>query len=353
MTRTVVIVGAGLAGARCAETLRAGGFDGRVVLIGEEAAAPYERPALSKEFLAGERDEVALRPPGYWARRGIELVLGTRVTEIGSGIARTDRGYDLRWDALVLATGARARRLSPQALALRTLEDARRLREELRTGRRLTIVGGGFVGAEVASTAVSLGVEVTMLEQAEAPFATTLGVEVGHVLARRYRAHGVDLQLGVDGAGPPPSGIVLGAIGAQPADELLPGVKTDEFGQTAIPDVYACGDVAVAWRPSLGRAVRIEHWTNAAAQGAAVARTILGGPQPFDDVPYVWSDQFGLRLQLVGLPDRGDRVELEGDDDAFAATYVGPDGRERARLLANRPQEAAAARRALAVALAR
>jgi 3-phenylpropionate/trans-cinnamate dioxygenase ferredoxin reductase subunit len=346
MTRTVVIVGAGLAGSRCAETLRAGGFEGRVVLVGEERDPPYERPALSKEYLAGARESVALRPPGYWSERGIELVLGTRVTEIGDRIVRTDRGRDLHWDALVLATGARARRLPGEVHVLRTLADARRLRSELRPGRRLTIVGSGFVGAEVASTALGLGVDVTMIERAQVPFESTLGIEVGSVLARRYRDHGVDLRLGVDTADP--TGLVLGAIGVVPADELLPGIATDACGRTAIPGVHACGDVAVSWRPSLARRVRIEHWTNAAGQGAAVARTILGDPQPFDDVPYVWSDQFGLRLQLVGRPEPGDRVELAGDDDSFSATYHAPDGAERATLLANRPREAAALRRSLA-----
>lgn len=349
MTRTVLIVGAGLAGSRCAEALRAGGFDGRIVLAGAEQAPPYERPALSKAFLAGTRDRVELRAAEHWHERRIELELGTRVVALGEGTATTAAGAVLRWDALVLATGAHARRLPGNAHVLRTLDDAVRLRDELRPGRRLTIVGSGFVGAEVASTALSLGVPVTMYELAEVPFAATLGVEVGRLLADRYRDHGVDLRLAT--AAPDLAGeLVLAAVGAQPADELIPGVTTDACGRTAIPNVYACGDVALAWRPSLGRHVRIEHWTNAAGQGAAVARAILGDPRPYDDVPYVWSDQFGLRLQLVGRPEPGDRVELDGDPDSFSARYVAADGRLRAALLANRPQEAATLRRALPLA---
>ena len=349
MTRTVLIVGAGLAGSRCAETLRAGGFAGRVVLVGAERTPPYERPALSKEFLSGTRERIQLRPPEHWHDRGIELELGTRIVELGEGTATTTSGVVHRWDALVLATGARARQLSKHSHVLRTLDDAIRLRRELRPGRRLTIVGSGFIGAEVASTALSLGVPVRMFELATVPFKTTLGEEVGQVLADRYLEHGVDLRLAT-AATDLDRDLVLAAVGAQPADELLPGVATDEFGRTAIPNIYACGDVAVSWRPSLGRHVRIEHWTNAAGQGAAVARAILGDPKPFDELPYVWSDQFGLRLQLVGRPEAGDRVELEGGPESFAARYHTPGGQLRAALLANRPREAAALRRELPLA---
>jgi len=347
MKRTVLIVGAGLAGSRCAEALRAGGFEGRVILAGAERTSPYERPALSKEFLAGRRDRVELRPPGHWHDRGIELQLGTRIVELGEGTATTAAGAVLRWDALVLATGARARRLPGRSHVLRTLDDAVRLRRELRPGRRLTIVGSGFVGAEVASTAIALGVEVRMFELASVPFEATLGAEVGRLLAQRYRDHGVDLRLGTE-ATDLDRDVVLAAVGAQAADDLLPGVATDEFGRTAIPNVYACGDVAVSWRPSLGRYLRVEHWTNASGQGTAVARAILGDPTPFDDLPYVWSDQFGLRLQLVGRPEPGDRVELEGGPESFTARYLSPDGRLRAGLLANRPAEVAALHRLLA-----
>ena len=201
---SILIVGAGLAGARCAETLRAEGFEGELVLVGEEPFPPYERPALSKEFLAGERsvEDLLLRPESFWLDRRIELALGERVVSIDSraGTATTHRRTVFRWNALVLATGARPRRLPfpapPGVHVLRTVVEASALRDELVPDRRLVVVGGGFVGAEVASTARALGLGVTMLEQGPAPFARLLGEELGALLLTRYRAHGVDVRTG-------------------------------------------------------------------------------------------------------------------------------------------------------------
>jgi 3-phenylpropionate/trans-cinnamate dioxygenase ferredoxin reductase subunit len=372
--RKVVVVGAGLAGSRCAETLRALGFDGRIVLVGEESRAPYERPCLSKEFLAGARENVVLRDASYWAERDIELVLGRRIESID--LLHRTAGEGLEWDALVIATGARARRL-PFAVptgvhVLRSAADAVALREELGPGRRLAVVGAGFVGVEVASTALGLGAEVTLVDVARAPLERVLGLEVGELLSERYRAHGVDLRLETglndfvedrdgrvaaitlgDGA-TVPCDAALVAIGAEPAGELVAadrnGIPTDGCGRTEIPGVYACGDVATAWRASLGRRVRVEHWTSAAGQGAAVAHAILDQERPYDDVPYFWSDQFGFRLQHVGHAEEWDVVELEGDPGCFSARYLDREGRLLAALLANRPREIAGLRRELAQA---
>lgn len=369
--RTVLIVGAGLAGSRCAETLRAEGFDGRIVLVGEEPTAPYERPALSKEFLTGERDCVELRPADFWEAKGIELRLGVRIESVD--LAGRSAGAGLAWDSLVIATGARARRL-PLAIpdgvhTLRTLADAESLREELRPGSRLAIVGAGFVGAEVASTATSLGVEVTLLDKARVPLERVLGPEAGSLLAARFEAAGVDLRPGSGlerfrvAAGGRVSALeltdgsvvrcdaALVAVGAEPAAELAgdpSGIPTDACGRTGIPDVYACGDVASAWRPSASRRLRVEHWTSAAGQAAAVAHAILGRERPHDDLPYFWSDQFGLRLQYVGHTDEWAGVELEGDEDSFAVRYLDREGRPLAVLLANRPRDVGLARRELA-----
>lgn len=353
--RTVAIVGAGLAGARTAETLRAEGFDGRIVLIGDEPVAPYERPALSKEYLAGTRDDdsLLLRKPSFWDDQGIELVLGERVVELDpvGRTARTSRGTELRFDELVIATGARPRRLPldlPEGVhELRSLADARALRGELVPGARLVVIGGGFVGAEVASTALSLGVDVTIVEAAPAPVARVLGHDIGQRLAGRWRRHGarVFLRTGLahlraDASGRVVSMLltdgtelradtVLVAVGVEPVRELMP--------ERPALHVHSAGDVT---GPG--------HWTASALDGARAARRILGLADPAPQPAYVWSDQFGLRLQVIGTPHPDDAYELDGDDESFAVHYLDESGDLRAVLLANRPREAAAARRRLA-----
>ena len=355
--RTVLIVGAGLAGARTAETLRTEGFGGRIVLVGDEPVGPYERPSLSKEFLAGARDEesLQLRKPSFWAAHGIELVLGTRIERVDP-VARTihpTRGAELHFDDLVLATGARPRRLPLELPVgvheLRTLADARALRTELVPGAHLVVVGGGFVGAEVASTAHELGLHVTIVEAAPAPVARVLGDEVGMLLAERWRKHGIDVRLGAgvahmraDASGHVSemlltdgsllrADVVLVGIGVAPARELMP--------ERPAVSIHAAGDV-----------VGPGHWTAAALDGTAAARRILGLPDLPPQPHYVWSDQFGLRLQVVGSPRPCDSVEVEGDADSFTARYLDEGGVTRAALFANRPREAAALRSELAKA---
>ena len=372
----VLVVGAGLAGSRCAETLRAEGYSGRIVLVGDEPHPPYERPALSKELLAGTRTDLELRPRSFWDERGIELRLSTRVLDLGlrERTAETSAG-PVRWDALVLATGARARPLQalldrPGVHSLRTRADADRLRRRLAPGARLAVVGAGFVGTEVASTATALGVHVTLLEAGPAPFERLLGREVGLLLADRYRAHGVEVRVeaGVERIRPGLGGrphvlqlsdgadivcdIALVAVGSKPAGDLVgpAAVQTDALGRTSLPGVHACGDVAAWWRPSLDRHVRSEHWTSAAAQGATVARTLLGHGEPLDQPGYFWSDQFGLRLQHIGGDEPWAEITLDGTPDTFTARYVSADGRLVAALLGNRPQHAASLRREIATA---
>jgi 3-phenylpropionate/trans-cinnamate dioxygenase ferredoxin reductase subunit len=362
----VVIIGAGLAGARCAEALRAGGAELPITLIGAERVGPYERPALSKEFLAGTRTggELLLRPPGSWGERDIDLRLDSPVERID--LRRRIvliRGREVRWSHLVLATGARARQLPgvgfPNVHHLRTLADAVALRAAVRRDSRLVIVGAGFVGAEVASTATALGAQVTMIEAETAPLARVTGAEVGHLLANRWRAEGVTLHLGAriervepgcvelaDGT-PIPFDTLLVAIGAEPSSDLVGGpggIPTDGCGRTMHDRVYACGDVA----SFEGR--RVEHWTTASGQAVAVASVILGAPERYADTPYFWSDQFGLRLQMVGTTDGWSHVELDGDIASFKARYVDREGKPVAVLLGNRAAEVAAARRELASA---
>lgn len=377
----VLIVGAGLAGARCAETLRAGGFDGDLRVVGAEPVPPYERPALSKEHLAGERDAAALelRSRSFWSEQNIELLLGRRAlsVDVAARTVRTDAGEDLGWDALVLATGARPHMLpgwaGPGVHTLRTLGDAAGLRAELGPGVRLAVVGAGFVGTEVASTAASLGASVTLVDLTATPLERVLGPEVGALLASRYRESGVDLRLGagverlergVDGrpralvladGSELPADVVVVAVGVRPEVEGLPaaeptGIATDACGRTAVPGVYAAGDVACAWHPLLGRRLRVEHWTSAAGQGAAVARAILGDERPFEALPYFWSDQFGLRLQYVGHAESWTRVELDGEPGSFVARYLEADGAAVAALAVNRPAEVSRLRAELAEA---
>ena len=361
-TRTpssVLIVGAGLAGARCAETLRAEGYGGKLVLVGDEALPPYERPALSKEYLAGNKpeEELLLRAPSWWAQREVELKLGQRVVHIDTPhrSATTAGGEELGWDVLVLATGARPRLLPfpvPEGVfTLRTVVDARMLRTALVPGAHLVVVGGGFVGAEVASTALALGVRVTMLEALGTPFERTLGPVLGRLLADRYRSYGVDLRVhtGATGFGAGPDGgvrsvrltdgseircdVALVGIGVEPAADLLP------VPVPGVP-VFACGDVT----GGLG------HWTSASTEAAAVARRILDLPAQPVQPAYFWSDQFDLRLQLVGNATATAVVELDGGEESFLARYQDDQGHLVAALGANRPSEVAGLRRELAAA---
>ncbi len=372
----VVIVGAGLAGARCAEALRTAGHPGRIVLLGEEPHAPYERPALSKDVLTGARDGPALRlrTQGFWDERRIELRAGCAVDELDLERRRvTADGEVVGFEHLVLATGLRARRLptlpdGPGVHALRTLDDAEQLRQELRPGARLIVLGAGFVGLEVASSAIALGATVTVVDPAATPFLRTLGPEIGDLLASRAREQGVELRLGrtvvaverslegrprtvvLDDGTRCPCDLVLVGVGAIPNTELAHGqldladdggIATDAAGRTRITGVYACGDVAS--RPYAGQVdtLRLEHWGAAASSARAVASAITGMPLPGDAPPFFWSDQFGWRLQAVGLPSGSLSVDLDDDLDgeAYVARYRDDRGRLVGAVAINRPDE--------------
>jgi NADPH-dependent 2,4-dienoyl-CoA reductase/sulfur reductase-like enzyme len=384
---TVLVVGAGLAGSRCAELLRAGGHRGRILVAGEEPNAPYERPALSKGFLAGRQSlpSLALRKPFHWHSSGIELGTASRIAEIDArGVATTAYGATIEWDFLVLATGSRPRRLPhddrPGVHRLRTLADAMMLRRDLRAGRRLVIIGAGFIGLEVASTALELGLDVTVITPEEVPLARVTGPEIGTLMADRARSAGVRLLTGatgatlggeaggrvesvsLDGGVEIPCDVALVSIGVEPASELAAGlapiapdggIATDAAGRTDREGVFACGDVASVWRPWLGDCRTIGHWTSAAAGARAVAAAILGAPAVPPELPYAWSDAFGIRLQLVGGPaPPGAELALHAWAGGFEGSYrVG--GELRCAVVANRPQRMASLRRELGSTWAR
>ncbi|MGW0864964.1 NAD(P)/FAD-dependent oxidoreductase [Streptomyces sp. NPDC002611] len=350
--RRVVVVGASAAGLAAAETLRRTGFDGTLTLVGDEPRAPYDRPPLSKQILSGEwpAERLPLRPPSDLDALGLDLRLGTAAT----GLDMTDRtvcladGGRVPYDGLIVATGVRPRRLPGDAGAhvLRTLDDALALRERLRPGCRLVVVGAGFLGAEAAAVAQGLGARVTLLEPAPVPLAHAVGTEVGQVLSRAHLDHGVELRTGVTVIEVTDEGVrladgelveadeVLVAIGSLPNTEWLAdsglavgdGVLCDAYCEAA-PVVYAAGDVARWDNPLFGTSMRIEHRTNAAEQGMAAARNLLAAPdarRPFAPVPYFWSDQYDMKIQAYGHLRGHDEVAVvEGDlaERRFMAAY--------------------------------
>ncbi len=342
----VVIVGAGHAGGRAAEALRAAGHTGRVTLVGTEKHPPYERPPLSKELLAGaiEHAKTYLNPEAFYTEKDIVLRLGTTVGAIdrkGQRIELGD-GDTIPYDALLLTTGARARKLplpggdGKRVFYLRDIDDSLSLREKLTEGTRLAVIGAGFIGLEVAATARKRGAKVTILELAPHPLARVAPPELGEYLATLHRAKGVDLQTGVkvtaiedtgselrillDGAPSVSADYVAIGIGAQPNVELAQaagietrdGVIVDEFGRSSDPAIFAAGDVTRHLNPLLGRHVRLEAWQNAQNQGIAVAKVIGGGEQAFSEVPWFWTDQYETNLQMAGAPDKWDRVIFRG-----------------------------------------
>lgn len=333
--RRVAIVGASVAGLTAAETLRRIGFLGQISLIGDERHLPYDRPPLSKQVLRGQWtvDQLALRAASDIQTAGLDLRLGTAAASLDTGsktISLTD-GTTLEFDGLIIATGVRPRLLPASAglegvHTLRRVEDALRLRDRLRPGRQLVVVGAGFLGAEVAATANQLGVATTLIEPAPVPLALAIGAEVGQVVSELHTQRGVNLITGVavselmtedrlvrgvvltDGS-VVPADEVLVSIGSVPNTEWLEGsglslengVMCDRYGQAA-EGVYAAGDVASWYNPLFGEQMRIEHRTNAAEQAIAVARNLLAnaGRCAFGPVPYFWSDLYDTRLQAYG-----------------------------------------------------
>ncbi|MEV5843192.1 FAD-dependent oxidoreductase [Streptomyces sp. NPDC051985] len=358
--QTFVIVGGGLAGAKAAETLRAEGFSGRVILICDERDHPYERPPLSKGFLLGkaERDSVFVHEPAWYAQHDIELHLGQTVDRIDRA-ARTvrfgDDGTIVRYDKLLLVTGAEPRRLDIPGTDLagvhhlRRLAHAERLKGVLaalgRDNGHLVIAGGGWIGLEVAAAARTYGAEVTVVEHGPTPLHGVLGPELGNVFAQLHQEHGVRFRFGVrlteivgqdgmvlaartDDGEEHPAHDVLAAIGAAPRVGLAEaagleiadrehggGIVVDERLRTSDPDIYAAGDVASFPHALFGTRLRVEHWANALNGGPAAARSMLGQEAAYDRVPYFFTDQYDLGMEYSGWAPAGsyDQVVIRGD----------------------------------------
>lgn len=334
---TFVIVGGGLAGAKAAEALREQGYDGDLVLISDEQLPPYERPPLSKSYLMGQSpfDEAVVHDESWYAEHAVDLRLGTRVTALDPGGHTVQAGDEsIRYDKLLLATGATPRHLPGDdgLLHFRRRADSEAVRDRFGAGR-LVIVGGGWIGLEVAAAARQAGTEVTVLEALDLPLLTALGPEMAEVFAGLHRAHGVDLRTGVKVDELRPDGVrlsdgahigaatVLIAVGARPDTDLAEaaglavdnGVLVDAALRSSDPDIHAAGDIARAQHPFLGRRVRVEHWANALNQPAVAAAAMLGREASYDELPYFYTDQYDLGMEYIGLAERYDELVVRGD----------------------------------------
>ncbi|MGB2712963.1 MAG: FAD-dependent oxidoreductase [Vicinamibacterales bacterium] len=374
MASRYVIVGASLAGATAAITLREEGADGTVTLIGAENELPYERPPLSKAYLRGDVpfDKALVRPASFYAEHGIETMFGTRATRIdpSTRMVELEDHRQVPFDALLIATGGRNRRVSiPGAdlegiYGLRTVQDADRIRKEIVAGRRVVVVGMGFIGSEVAASLRQKGLDVVAIDPSKTPLFRVLGEAVGQTIADLHRAHGVrtifedtvaafegtrrvkhvvtkaGLRLDCD--------FVVVGIGIEPAVEVLEGsgipvdngVVVDEYCQTNVSGVYAAGDVANHYHLIFDRRIRVEHWQNAIKQGAAAARNMLGKRIPYDEVHWFWSDQYEANLQYAGFHTTWEQLVVRGhlDSRSYLACYVN-DGRIDAAVGLNRAKD--------------
>lgn len=381
--QTFIVVGGGQAGGRAVEGIRKAGFDGTVILLGEEARAPYERPPLSKQVLTGaaEPDSAKLRDDGWYAEQGIDLRLSTRVGRIDRSRKRVvlEDGQELAYDRLLLATGAQPKvpALPGIELAgvhvLRDVDDSLALRRAMQAGARVALVGGGYIGLEVAAAARKLGCDTTILEAAPSLMGRQVARELGDWYARLHRHHGADVRLeaevarlfgddrveGVELAdgGRIDADIVVIGVGIRPNAELAmqagldagDGIEVDDQGRTSDPEIFAAGDVTRQPNPYVDGKLRLESWQNAQNQALVAGQAMAGAEDVrHGDVPWFWSDQYGINLQMVGMPSGQPRHVWRGDPAAgpgFTLFYLDGAGRLTAANAVDRPGDIAAARR--------
>ncbi|MEP4031296.1 FAD-dependent oxidoreductase [Roseibium polysiphoniae] len=382
MQDTVVIIGAGQAGAQVAQSLRQGGFEGPIRLIGDEVTPPYQRPPLSKKYLLGEigSEALLLRPPAFYTTQNIDLIPGTSVSSIDRGAQRLslENGDTIGYDKLVIATGTRARHapISGADLAgvvtLRTIADVDAIRERLMAGQKIAIVGAGYIGLEVAAVANQLGKDVTVIEAQDRPMKRVVSPFISEFYSALHREKGVELRLGtgveaivgedavtgveVAGGEIVPADLVLVAIGAEPNDDLAGaagletdnGIIVDGAGLTSDDKIYAAGDCTRFYSNRYGRSVRMESVQNAIDQAKIVAQSIVGEDVDYDPLPWFWSDQYDIKLQIAGLSDGYDETRTIGEpkDNKFYVAYL-KDGRLIAVDSVNSPRSHMMARRVI------
>ena len=357
MPETFVIVGASLAGGGAAAALRQEGFDGRVILIGAEPQPPYERPPLSKDYLRGESsfERALVQPPDFYDDNDVETRFGVRATRVDAAekVVELDGGERIPYDKLLVATGSRNRRFPVPGLdlegvySLRTVADSDRIRAEIAPGRKAVVVGMGFIGSEVAASLRQSGLDVVVVDRNKVPLRRVLGEEVGRVIEGIHRDHGTsmvfeDTVAAFEGAGRVERvttgrgrriecDFVVVGLGVEPVTDLLSGtgagtdngVVVDEYCRTGVEGIYAAGDVANHYHPVFGRRIRVEHWQNALKQGPAAARNMLEKGEPYEEVPWFWSDQYEYNLQYAGFHTDWDELVVRGsmEERNFVAFY--------------------------------
>jgi 3-phenylpropionate/trans-cinnamate dioxygenase ferredoxin reductase component len=347
MSETHLIVGGGLAAGKAAEAMREEGFDGRIVLVTAEGERPYERPPLSKEYLRGEagREKIYVHEESWYAEHDVELRVGEKVTALDAAgsVATLGSGEELRFDRALLATGAEPRRLNVPGAdldgvhLLRSVDDSDALRERLEAGGKLVVVGGGWIGCEVAASARQRGLAVTLVEPLELPLLRVLGPEIGRVFYDVHRDHGVEMLTGTglesfvgdgslravrtsDGREIEADFAVVG-VGVVPRTQLAEsagldvgdGIEVHANLRTSVPTIFAAGDVASQRHPRYDERVRVEHWANALNQGAAAGRAMAGADVAYDRIPYFFSDQYDVGMEYSGLPGPDDELVVRGE----------------------------------------